>query len=72
MAKILLITPDSETFYGNPRYPAAGISMIGAVLLNSGHLVHGLDMRFSSVSDEILVKKIHEFQPEIVGFSVTN
>jgi len=72
MAKILLITPDSKTFYGNPRYPAAGISMIGAVLLKSGHQVHGLDMRFSGVSDEILVKKIHDFQPEIIGFSVTN
>jgi radical SAM superfamily enzyme YgiQ (UPF0313 family) len=72
MAKILLITPDSKTFYGNPRYPAAGISMIGAVLLKSGYWVHGLDMRFSSVSDEILVEKINDFQPEIVGFSVTN
>lgn len=72
MAKILLITPDSKTFYGNPRYPSAGISMIGAVLLKSGHQVHGLDMRFSDVSDEILVQKINDLQPEIIGFSVTN
>ena len=72
MAKILLITPDSKTFYGNPRYPAAGISMIGAVLLKSGHQVRGLDMRFSNVSDEILFKNIHDFQPQILGFSVTN
>ena len=72
MARIFLISPCSKTFYGDPRYPPGGIAMIGAVLLKAKHLVRALDMRFSSVSDETLMKEINEFQPEIVGFSITN
>jgi anaerobic magnesium-protoporphyrin IX monomethyl ester cyclase len=72
MGKTLLIVPGSKTFYGDPRYPPGGISMIGAVLLKAGHQVHALDMRFSTVSDEDLIKEIHDFRPEIVGFTITN
>ena len=72
MARILLVVPGSKTFYGEPRYPACGISMIGAVLLKAGHQVHALDMRFSKISDDNLMEEIHTFQPRIVGFTVTN
>lgn len=72
MARILLIVPGSHTFYGEPRYPSCGISMIGAVLLKAGHQVHALDMRFSRISDDRLMEEIRIFQPEILGFTVTN
>jgi len=72
MAKILLIVPGSKTFYGEPRYPAAGISMIGAALQKAGHIVRAVDMRFSKATDESLTRLLQEFEPDIAGFTVTN
>lgn len=72
MSKILLIVPGSRTFYGEPRYPACGLSMIGAMLLKAGHDVRALDMRFSKINDSDLLMEMESFQPSFVGFTATN
>lgn len=72
MAKTLLIVPGSQTFYGEPRYPVCGLSMIGAVLLEAGHQVRALDMRLSKISERHLMDVFFEFKPDYVGFTITN
>jgi anaerobic magnesium-protoporphyrin IX monomethyl ester cyclase len=72
MSRILLVVPGSRTFYGEPRYPVLGLSMIGAVLLKAGYEVTALDMRFSKIGDEELLAGSADFQPQYVGFTVTN
>lgn len=72
MSRILLIVPGSRTFYGEPRYPVYGLSMIGAVLSKAGHDVSAIDMRFSKTKDEDLFHRAADFRPQYVGFSVTN
>ncbi|MBI5184862.1 MAG: B12-binding domain-containing radical SAM protein [Nitrospinae bacterium] len=72
MARVLLTAPGSRTFYGEPRYPMGGISMIGAVLRKEGHDVQCVDMRFSSADDDFFDEKIKAFQPDAAGFTVTN
>jgi len=72
MSRILLIVPGSKTFYGEPRYPVSGLSMIGSVLLKAGHDVRALDMRFSNIGEDNLFSEIDTFQPSYVGFTATN
>ena len=69
---VLLISPGSRTFYGEPRYPMGGISMVGAVLRERGNKVQALDMRFSSVNDEDFKSKLQAADVKVVGFTVTN
>lgn len=70
--KILLIVPEKVTYYGLPRYPLTGISMIGAVLLAEGFNVRAVDMRLKKTGDAELQKIIMSEQIDLVGFSVTN
>ena len=68
--KILLIVPDVESF---PRPPAptaphVGIAYLAAILEKHGHLVEVLDLQIKNEAD-ILAKKFHELQPDIVGIS---
>lgn len=72
MAKIFLTVPGSKTFYGEPRYPMGGISMIGAVSQKGGHDVRCMDMRFSSAGDNFFDEEIKAFKPDVAGFTVTN
>lgn len=72
MSNILLVVPGSKTFYGEPRYPATGICMIGAVLLKAGHNVRAIDLRFSSVKDSDFLSFLEAIHPGIIGFTVTN
>lgn len=72
VTNILLVVPGSKTFYGEARYPATGISMIGAALLEAGHKVRAIDMRFSRVRDSDYLSLMEVFQPAVIGFTVTN
>lgn len=72
MAKILLVVPGSQTFYGEPRYPVCGLAMIGAVLLRASHQVKALDMRLSKFDDRNLLDLFNGFKPDYVGFTITN
>ena len=72
VTNLLLVVPGSKTFYGEPRYPATGISMIGAVLIRAGHNVRAVDMRFSGVKDSDYLSLIETTQPAVIGFTVTN
>jgi anaerobic magnesium-protoporphyrin IX monomethyl ester cyclase len=46
--------------------------MIGAVLLNAGHNVRAIDMRFSGVKDSDFLSLLEAIQPAMIGFAVTN
>jgi len=72
MTRIFLVVPGSRTFYGEPRYPVYGLSMIGAVLMKAGYTVSAMDLRFSQKGDEAFWARLAEFQPHYVGFTVTN
>jgi anaerobic magnesium-protoporphyrin IX monomethyl ester cyclase len=72
VATILLIVPSAQTFYGQPRYPLLGISMIGAVLMKAGHTVRAVDMRLNPAGQDSVSNTVKEFKPDMVGFSVTN
>lgn len=69
---ILLIVPSRKTYYGRPRYPVTGISMIGSVLLKAGYSVKAVDMRLSKSTDQRLMNLVRSEKIDIVGFTVTN
>lgn len=69
---ILLCVPASKTFYGEPRYPPAGIAMVAAVLRQVGYDLNIIDMRFSGSADEEFVALCQSCQPQLIGFTVTN
>lgn len=73
MSKILLIDPnygfwEAGTICRQSQFEPLGIEYIGAKVQQTGHEVDILQQRHTS--DDQVVQKIQQFNPDIVGFSV--
>ncbi|MCL5090589.1 MAG: B12-binding domain-containing radical SAM protein [Patescibacteria group bacterium] len=71
--KILLVYPPtlSSSYYGLPRTPPLGVCYLAAVLLQKGHQVKLLDMRFPKYNLNYFEEFLKKYKPELVGASAT-
>lgn len=78
--KILLINPDYFTdVYGESKQravlprgiPVLGLACIAAPLVKAGYSVSILDLNFYDNPKEVLVARLKELKPEVIGLSAT-
>ena len=78
--KVLLINSDYfEEVYGKSKQrgalsrglPVLGLACIAAPLAKAGHEVAILDLNLYANSKEILIKKLKDLKPEIIGLTAT-
>jgi radical SAM superfamily enzyme YgiQ (UPF0313 family) len=72
MAKIILIDPFGwqGASSGNNAFPNIGIAYLIPVLHKTGHNIKIIDLNNEYKSDNEILKIIHDYNPNIIGFSV--
>ncbi len=78
MKRCLLINPSYKAAYGSakaslidPIFPTVGLLTLAAMLEKHGHEVQILDMSYQQYDYRTVEKKIQEFQPDVIGVTVT-
>ncbi|TFG25677.1 MAG: radical SAM protein [Promethearchaeota archaeon] len=71
--RVALINPspileEKEQFYGQ-KWPPLGITLIGTILKEQGHIVRLLDQASNGFSFEALLNWIKRFDPEVIGIT---
>ena len=74
--KVLLVKPNFRDIYGEfksvaTEYPPLGIMYLASYLERNGHEIKIVDMSAEKIDDEKLLKISEDFQPDMIGFTVT-
>src|SRR3989338_877697 len=56
----------------SPKDISHGLAQISAVLKKEGHIIELLDSTFQELSDETIINKVKEFQPQLVAMTAAS